>query len=76
MLYLWEIADIIKISNSIKLLMKMKEMYLLFYRKKNRNFLVNPIFFCSNMNVLPHLAEYVMLYKTHVLLKNLKIFEF
>ena len=31
---MWEIADILKISKSTKLLMKMKKMCLLFYRKK------------------------------------------
>ena len=39
-----DIADILKIPKSIKLLVKMKTMCLLFYRKKNyKDFLANPI---------------------------------
>ena len=37
----WEIADILKISKSIKLLMKMKNV--LFYRKNHMEILANPI---------------------------------
>ena len=37
-----EIADILKISKSIKLLVKMKKC-LLFYRKKHMDFLANPM---------------------------------
>ena len=39
----WETADILKISKSIKLLVKMKKMFL-FYGKKHPNFLANPIY--------------------------------
>ena len=38
-----EIADILKIYKSIKLLVKMKKMFL-FYGKKHPNFLANPIY--------------------------------
>ena len=40
---MWKIADTLKISKSIKLLVKMKKIYLLFYRKYHTNFLANPI---------------------------------
>ena len=39
----WERADILKISKSVKLLVKMKNVSL-FYRKKHTDFLVNPIY--------------------------------
>ena len=50
---MWEIANILKISKSIKLLMKMKNVS---FMEKNTNSLANPIFLA--MSLWPYLPQY------------------
>ena len=60
---MWEIDNILKISRSVKLLVKLKKMCLLFYRKNETDFLANSIYIkyisIKKIRKKSHLAKFL-----------------